>query len=140
MHLYTLGFSSISELETITRATFTKSYSDQLVRQKLGELRVDGVMITPARYYQKYADEFLTEELCIMVYSNNEAIFDDRMEYDYSTISVNGSSGERVNVSVIAYVSDKDGNKQKVTVNVVLIEEANGWRIDNPVFKNYIEE
>ena len=75
-----------------------------------------------------------------MVYSGNEAIFDDRMEYDYSTISVNGSSGERVNASISASVSDKNGNKQSVTVNIVLIEESNGWRIDNPVFKNYIEE
>ncbi|MBR2343643.1 MAG: hypothetical protein IKA64_05250 [Clostridia bacterium] len=139
LHLSALGFSSIKELEALTRSTFTRGYSDQLVREKLGEVRVDGVMLTPARYYQKYADEFYTEEICIMVYSGNTAIFDDRMEYDYSTVKVLGSEGEKVKASIEATVSNKDGDTQRVTVSVVLIEE-DGWRIDNPVFKNYIAE
>lgn len=137
MHLRTLGFTNINGLVELTEKTFTKSYSAKLIRDRLQEMRVDGVMIEPARYYQNYEDELLTEEVCIMVYSGITPIFDDRMTVDYSSMTVTGSKRDKVFVTVSVTVANMDGETQEKTLEITLIEEDDGWRIDNPVFKNY---
>lgn len=140
MHLRSLGFTNIKGLIELTEKTFTKSYSAKLIRDRLQEMRVDGVMIEPARYYQSYDDELMTEEVCIMVYSGITPIFDDRMTVDYSSMTVKGSKRDKVFVSVSVTVSNIDGDTQEKTLDITLIEEDDGWRIDNPVFKNYTSE
>ena len=136
-HLSYLGFSSLSELDELTRSVFTISFSLALLRERVGELRVDGILIKPSRYFQKYEDEARTKEKCIMVYNAIEPIFDDRMVIDYSTLRVLGSKRKYVNLAVEVKVTNEYGQVQKKTMTVSLLEESDGWRIDNPVFQNY---
>ena len=136
-HLSYLGFSTLEELDDLTRSVFTVSFSLSLLRERVGELRVDGMLINPSRYFQKYEDELRTEEKCIMVYNAIEPIFDDRMVIDYSTLRVLGSKRKYVNLAVEVKVTNEYGQVQKKTMTVSLLEESDGWRIDNPVFQNY---
>ena len=61
----------------------------------------------------------------------------DKISYDYDSVRVERSKKENVYVKVDATVTNSQGDSQKVTITVVLIEEANGWRICNPTYANY---
>ena len=60
-------------------------------------------------------------------------------EYDYSSLRVEKSKKERVYVKVDATVTNSEGKSQQVTLTVILVEEADGWKIDNPTYANYNE-
>lgn len=134
-HLKELGFESINELKTLTEKTFSYSYSQNVFSTILIGLKEDGKIVSAARYYQ-YTDEE-TEESYIMVYTKHEAILKDKISYDYDSVRVEKSKKENVYVKVDATVTNSNGDSQKITITVVLIEEANGWRICNPTYANY---
>ena len=138
LHLNTLGFDTISELKALTKEVFTEKYSEELFRTKLEDQGDGEYLIQRARYYQKYDYDGVTL-MCIMVDSKMTAIFDDRLTYLPETVKVLGSERRTVKCTVDCVVRDPDGNEQTVTVNVDMIEEKNGWRIDNPIFANYSE-
>ena len=72
-----------------------------------------------------------------MVYSKFTALLKGEIEYDYTTLRVEGSKKEKVNLLIEATVKNTEGLSQKTTVKVTLVEEENGWRIDNPTYANY---
>jgi hypothetical protein len=134
-HLKELGFSTVNELKTLTEKTFSYSYSQNVFSTILIGLKEDGKVVSAARYYQYTNEE--TEESYIMVYTKHEAILKDKISYDYDSVRVERSKKENVYVKVDATVTNSQGDSQKVTITVVLIEEANGWRICNPTYANY---
>ena len=91
--------------------------------------------MSAARYYQ-YTNE-QTGESYIMVYTKHDVIFKDMISYDYDSVRVEKSKKENVYLKVDATVTNSAGESQKVTLSVVLIEEANGWRLCNPTYANY---
>ena len=137
IHLATLGFSTIEELKTLTRQTFTFGYSNELFSTKLSMLSDEGVIHGMARYIQKYDDVEMTEPVCILVYKDATVLKKGTIVYDYSSFKVTGSKKQVVYVDVNATVYNDDGDSQKVTLTLNLIEEDNGWRIDNPCYANY---
>ena len=137
IHLSALGFDTIAELKEKTLTVFTDSYSEQIFKTKLEPITVDGQIIELSRYYQSYKDLEGTEPDCIMVNKNMKVIFDDRMTFDYGSIRVLGSEGEFVKLEVDVTVKNEDGDSKTLTLSVTLLEESDGWRIDNPVFANY---
>ena len=134
-HLKELGFSTVNELKALTEKTFSYSYSQNVFSTILIGLKEDGKVVSAARYYQYTNEE--TEESYIMVYTKHEAILKDKISYDYDSVRVERSKKENVYVKVDATVTNSQGDSQKVTITVVLIEEANGWRICNPTYANY---
>ena len=138
LHLQKLGFSTISELEAKIRETYTVSHADYIMSTVLSPIMIDGVMVSNARYYQKYEDEInKTNPICIMVHSEYEYVFTDSIAYDYSTLKVKDVEGNTLIISVMATVTDGDGNSQTTELVFELIEEANGWRINTNTFRNY---
>ncbi len=138
IHLEKLGFETIAELKEITEETFTQDYSIQIYNSILSPLNVDGVNLGLARYYQKYElDNEYNAPLCIMVYSKFTPLFKDSIVYDYSSMRAVGSKGEIVTVCVDATVTNEEGLNQDIVINIQLIEEKNGWRINNHTWANY---
>ena len=138
LHLQTLGFSTISELEAKIRETYTASHADYIISTVLSPIMIDGVMVSNTRYYQKYEDEVnKTNPICIMVHREYEYVFTDSIVYDYSTLKVKDVEGNTLMISVMATVTDGDGNSQTTELVFELIEEANGWRINTNTFRNY---
>ena len=137
-HLQRLGFSTIDELKALTEKTFSTEYSSVLYSTILSPITTDTSIITPARYYQAF-DEETGEPTHLMVYSKFIPMMKDKIEYDYSTLNAVGSKKEKVYVTVEATVTCEDGKSQKATVTITLVEEENGWRIDNPTYANYNE-
>ena len=137
-HLSKLGFSTVEELKELTEKTFTVEYSIQLYSTILSPLTVDGVTVALARYYQKYeGDNVFGEPICIMVYSEFDILFRDTVTYDYSTLRIKGVKGEVVTVSVDATVQNSKGESQDIVIDIQLLEENDGWRIDNHTWANY---
>lgn len=135
-HLEKLGFATIEELKKITEETFTKRYSETVYSTILSSLTDDTSIVSPARYYQVF-DEKTNLPTHIMVYSKFTALLKGEIEYDYTTLRVEGSKKEKVNLLIEATVKNTEGLSQKTTVKVTLVEEENGWRIDNPTYANY---
>lgn len=140
LHLQRLGFGTVSELEAKIREVYTVSHADYIVSTVLSPIMVDGVMVSNSRYYQKYEDEVnKINPICIMVHKEYEYVFTDSISYDYSTVRVKDVEGNTLMISVMATVSDSEGNSQTTELVFELIEESNGWRINTNTFRNYNE-
>jgi hypothetical protein len=137
-HLEELGFSTIDELKAMTEKTFSIGYSDTLYKTILSPLTTDTSVVTPTRYYQAY-DEETGAPTHIMVYSSFTLMLKDSIEYDYDSVRADRSKKEKVYVKVDATVTNSDGKSQRTTITVTLVEEDDGWRIDNPTYANYNE-
>jgi hypothetical protein len=135
-HLEKLGFDTIEELKKITDETFSKRYAESIYSTVLSSLTSDTSIISPARYYQVF-DEKTGAPTHIMVYSKYNNLLKSSVTYDYSTLRVEGSKKQRVNLLIDATVTNADGKSQSVTVTVTLVEDESGWRIDNHTFANY---
>lgn len=136
-HLDELGFHTIDELKSLTEATFSDDYSGILYSNFLNALMSNGTLVSATRYYQAY-DEKTGQATDIMVHSKYEPMMNSTITYDYDSISVEKSKKKKVYATVDATVTDKDGNSKKVKITITLIEEDDGWKIDNPVYANYI--
>ncbi len=138
LHLSKLGFTTIEELKAMIRETFTAEYSDYAIGTVLSPITVEGVMFANTRYYQLYADEIAkTDPVCIMVHTEYDYIFTDTVVYDYSTIKVKDVKKKTLYISVMATVTNRDGDSQNVEVEFELIEQNDGWRINTGTFVNY---
>ena len=91
------------------------------------------------RYYQKYDPLDISVPVCIMVYKNAKKTLTSDIEYDYSSVRVSGVKKQTVYVTVTAKVTSEEGKSQSVNIEKSLIEEDDGWRIDNPCYANYNE-
>ena len=137
-HLDELGFSTIDELKVITEKTFSDGYSNTIYNTILSPIRDDTSLISAVRYYQAEDEE--TKESYIMVRASFIPLFKDSVEYDYNTVRVEKVKKEKVYLEVDATVTNSEGKTQNITITVVLVEEDDGWRIDNPVYANYDEQ
>lgn len=135
-HLEELGFSTVDELKTITEKTFSDEYSDLLYSTILSSMKEGSTVVTAARYFQAY-DEETNQPTDIMVYSKFNVKFRDKVEYDYDSIKAERSKRDKVYVSVNATVTNSEGKSQKITLTITLVEESDGWKIDNPTYANY---
>lgn len=137
IHLSLLGFSTIRELENMTRETFTKGYSEQIFDTKLSVIEDSTGIQHMTRYYQRYDAGNVGEPICIMVYSEPTVSLTDKIEYDYSSMRVSGVRRQTVYVTVSAVVTNEEGKSQTRDVRLSLIEEDDGWRIDSPCYVSY---
>ena len=135
-HLKELGFSTIDELVEKTKKTFSDEYSSLLYSTILSPLKDGDYYLAAARYYQAY-DEETNEPTDIMVHSSYSPLMKDKTEYDFESIRVDGSKKEIVYVKINATVTNSDGQSQTIELTINLIEEEDGWKIDNPTYANY---
>ncbi len=139
MHLSLLGFSTIEELKGLTLKTFTLGYSDEIFATKLSMIEDETGIQYMTRYYQRYDGLEHTEPVCIMVYSKAKPQLTSDIEYDYSSLRIKGVKRQTVTVIVSACVTGAENKSMTVDIELDLIEEDNGWRIDNPCYANYNE-
>ena len=123
----------------MTEKTFTLGYAAEIFATKLSALQDDTGIREMTRYYQKYDGKNFDEPVCIMVYSNAKRQLTSDISYDYSTLRLTGVKRDTVFVTVTATVTAADGKSKEVDIVLNLIEEDNGWRIDNPCYANYSE-
>jgi hypothetical protein len=126
-HLLELGIETVDDLKELTRKTFSAEYSESIFRSKLSSMREDEYF-GYARYYQGIDR--------IMVYSDAVSFLDDEVNYLYETLAATGSKGETVFVKLSVEISD-GVNTQTRELEVGLVEEEDGWKIDTPTYMSY---
>ena len=77
------------------------------------------------------------DPVCIMVHTQYDYIFTDKVVYDYETVRVKDVKRKTLFISVMATVTNKEGQSQSTEVVFELIEESDGWRINTGTFVNY---
>ena len=137
IHLNSLGFRTIEELKNKTLEVFTYGYAEEIFNTKLSAIEDETGVQQMTRYYQRYDGPNVLAPICIMVYSKAPVLFKDKIVYDYDSLRVMGSKKQTVLVEIDATVTNEEGKSQTVTVNLNLIEEDDGWKIDNPCYANY---
>lgn len=134
-HLDELGFYTVDELIAMTEKTFSDNYSQIMYSSVLDTLRVDDTIVGYKRYYDQTTDD---GETIIMVNTAYEPLFKSTIVYDYDSIKAKGSKREKVFLTVNAIVSNADGKSRAINnITITLVEEEDGWKIDNPVWANY---
>lgn len=135
------GVETIEDIKALTRECFTQSLSNLMISTVLMPITDDdGNIIKLARYYQEYDALDTTLEKCIMVnseYSSEDKIlFKDDVEYFYDTVRVSHAEGEKIIVKIDVKVTNSSGNVKEDVLEVELLEEKNGFRLDTFTFIN----
>ena len=134
-HLYSLGLRSLTDMKKLCLDTYSLSMS-QMIFSATVDVSGDGSgNFLIARYYAP------TEEPDrLMVNTSYKQVFDDEMTFNYDTLKVVGTEGNKIKLTVNASVYSTDENKtdaQSVEIKVLLVKEDGEYRIDNFVFANY---
>ena len=132
-----MGFNTVSELRELTAKTFSDDYCIQIYSSVLANVQDGDKAILLARYYQKFSAADLNSPESIMVNTTWKAILTDEVEYDLESIKVLGSEGDKVIITVDATVKRTGYDPQIRTIEVDLIEEDDGWRLDSPTSLKY---
>lgn len=131
IYLIEHGFFTVDDLKKDAEKVFSTDYCISIQTSVFSSSAGDFGMTGYTRYYQG------TDT--IMVYKKYKPLLTDTVIYDYSNISVLGSKGEIVTVSIPIKVTRGDLSQDRV-INVNLIEENDGWRIDSPTYASYRAE
>jgi len=131
IYLIEHGFFTVDDLKKDAEKVFSTDYCISIQTSVFSSSAGDFGMTGYTRYYQG------TDT--IMVYKKYKPLLTDTVIYDYSNISVIGSKGEIVTVSIPIKVTRGDLSQDRV-INVNLIEENDGWRIDSPTYASYRAE
>ncbi len=137
--LLEFGISTLEDIKILTRDTYTVDMSNLIINTKLSSVSDDDGIRSYARYYQKYSAIDGSEE-CIMVYDMAEVFLKDKIVYDYSTLRVVRVKGESIFVGIDVTVTNDEGKSKSSTLEVELIEEASGFRLDSPTYKRYTDD
>ena len=123
-----LGVKTVDDILAQTLEVFSRKYSesiyDSVFSSKTGEVGMSGY----TRYYQN--------DDTIMVYKNYNPLLVDEVQYLYDSISVLGSKGEKIIVKITVNVT-RGEDTQTRDIEISLVEEKNGWRIDSPTYASY---
>ena len=122
----------------MTCEVFSSSYSANIFETTLSSVSdTDGIQGL-ARYYQKYEDVEMTKPDTIMVYSRANVFLKDEVDYLFDTLEVVGSKKQIVYVTLYANVK-REEKSQTRQIKVGLIEEENGWRLNDATYLVYDE-
>ena len=139
IYLDNIGVKTIDDLKAKTEKVFSADMCEWVFDSVLSSVGT-GTSVYLSRYAQQYGGENLDEPEYILVNKNYRIMLTDKVEYDYGSIKVIGSSGNFVTVSIDCTVTNGEGESNKTTIRVDLIEEAHGWRIATPTYTVYSSE
>lgn len=127
--LVRFGVETFDDIIEKCEGVFSSAYVSHIRKNVLtSSIEENGRIYT--RYYQ--GDEVM------MVYSQYTPLLRDKVEYLYDTIEVLGSKGQIVTVKIKIKVTRGDTSQIR-ELEIDLVEEKSGWRIDSPTYANFIE-
>ena len=140
------GIKCLEDIKNLTRGVFSESRSEYLFEIFMSG-GTDDSFTGIAHYIPEYTvDEESGERKEIGILVSKKRSEDsfvkigERTEYDYSSIKVIASEGEKVKFEVKCTVTTSDGRTQTRTENMYLIEEEDGWRLDSISKIAYLDE
>ena len=132
------GVENINDIKNMTYECFTKNLSSSMINTILTSVSDDDGIQRYSRYYQKY-NALDNKEECIMVYKDAIVYLTDDVVYDYSSIRISRVEKEEVFVKISVSVTDKEKRTQTKEIEISLLEESDGWRINSPTYTKYVD-
>lgn len=136
-YLEKIGIVTIEDLKKLTRGTFSDEMCEWVFSTLLSSVSDGSIIASTARYGQKWGGENADEPEYILVYSEADYFLVDEVEYHLDNIEVLGSEGEIVKVRILATVTNPEGEVMNNSLDISLIEEEDGWRLDSPTYTRY---
>lgn len=127
-----LGVESIDSLKRKTLEVFTIGYAESIFSTALSSIGDEDTGILGYTRYFQYNDT-------VMVFSKFTPYLTDEVTYLYDTVDVKEARAEVVYVTVSANIKRGDLSQTR-EIEIGLIEQENGWRIDTPTYMVYRED
>ena len=139
IYLESIGIETIEDLKTLTEKTYSDGMCDQIYKTILSSVYSDTGIVGLARYEQVFGGQNNDEPEYIRVYTEANYWLVDEVEY-HSSVEALRSEGDVVYVLVLATVTSPDGKVMNTNLEIGLIEEEDGWRLDSPTYARYYED
>lgn len=138
-YLDSIGIKTIDELKTLTEKTYSDSMCKWIYSTVLSSVYSDSSVAGLARYEQVWGGKNNDEPEYIRVYSEANYWLVDEVEY-HTSVEALRSEGEIVYVMVLAKVTNPEGKVMNVNLEIGLVEEEDGWRLNTPTYAKYYED
>ena len=141
IYLESIGIETLDDLKELTEKTYSKDMCERIYNNILSSVYSDTGVVSLARYEQVYTGKNNDVPDYIRVYIEAKCWFEDTVEYN-SNIDVLRSEGDVVYVMVLVTVTSHEDPEKKMNINleIGLIEEEDGWRLNSPTYAKYYEE
>ena len=133
MSLDEYGVKTVGDIKKLARGTFTTAYCENIFSTLLTSVSDS----TGIQLLARYAPRGEGDEETVYVYVEWEPFLTSKVEYLYDTLKVDGAEEETVYVSIDCIVKNSEGNEQRKTLSIALLEEESGWRLDSPTYATY---
>ena len=141
IYLESIGIETIDDLKRLTEKTYSKGMCDQIYKTVLSSVYTDTGLVGLARYEQVYSGKNNDIPDYIRVYTEAKCWFEDTVEY-HPEVEALRSEGETVYVMVLVTVTSHEDPEKVMNINleIGLVEEEDGWRLDSPTYAKYYED
>ena len=139
-YLESIGISTLEDLKTLTRKTFSKSQCEWIFETLLSSVSTGSSIVSLARYGQKWGGDNLDVPEYILVNSDATVWLDDTVDYNYDMMAVSDVEGEVITVRLLVTVTNPEGKIMNENIDVKLIEESDGWRLHSPTYVSYYDQ
>ena len=138
-YLDSIGIKTIEDLKTLTEKTYSKGMCEWIYSSVLSSVHSDTSVAGLSRYEQVFGGKNNDEPEYIRVYTEANYWLVDEVEY-HSSVEALRSEGDVVYVLVLATVTNPEGKVMNTNLEIGLIEEEDGWRLDSPTYARYYED
>ena len=138
-YLDSIGIKTIEDLKTLTEKTYSKGMCEWIYSSVLSSVHSDTSVAGLSRYEQVFGGQNNDEPEYIRVYTEANYWLVDEVEY-HSSVEALRSEGDVVYVLVLATVTSPEGKVMNTNLEIGLIEEEDGWRLDSPTYARYYED
>ncbi len=138
-YLDSIGIKTIEDLKNLTEKTYSKGMCEWIYSSVLSSVHSDTSVAGLSRYEQVFGGQNNDEPEYIRVYTEANYWLVDEVEYN-SSVEALRSEGDVVYVLVLATVTSPEGKVMNTNLEIGLIEEEDGWRLDSPTYARYYED
>lgn len=140
-YLDSIGIETIEDLKRLTEKTYSDGMCDQIYKTILSSVYSDTGIVGLARYEQVYTGKNNDVPDYIRVYTEAKCWFEDTVDY-HPEVEALRSEGDVVYVMVLVTVTSHEDPEKVMNINleIGLVEEEDGWRLDSPTYAKYYED
>jgi len=139
LSLNRFGIETIEDIKNLTYECYAKNIATDMINTTLSSVSDEDGIQMMSRYYQKY-NALDNKPECIMVNKNATVYLTDKVVYDYSSLRTSRVEGEVVFVKINVTVTTEDEKTQTREIEIGLLEESDGWRLNSPTYVKYFDE
>lgn len=133
-YLGELGVSNLNGLRELTKEVYTEELSELIFQTKLNSVKDSaGNVVVYARYFETKVNN----EQRVMVYTAADPMYENDVDYLYDTLVVRGSDKQHIIVELDVKLTTFDGFSRVERIEILLLEEKDGFRLDTLSFAKY---